>query len=58
MICYKDMTFCISPNCTGECEREFTDQDKVRADKSGLPVMFARFCGIEKDVCEITLEEE
>lgn len=38
MICYKDTTFCASPNCKNECGREFTSEDEINAKRRRLDV--------------------
>ena len=47
MICYRDTTFCISPNCT--CGRTLTDEIKEAAKKwwggDGAPIAVAYYCG-------------
>ena len=49
MMCYRDMTFCISPNCTNACGRKLTDKIKDDADKwwgkPGAPIAMSYFCG-------------
>lgn len=49
---YKDKTFCSSPNCTNECGRKITEQEKAHAISLGLYVAYAYFCG------EGTIKEE
>jgi len=45
MITYKDRTFCNSPQCTNECGRKIEQQDWEAAEKLGLPIAIAYFCG-------------
>ena len=49
MICYRDMTFCVSPDCTNECGRQLTDEIKEDANKwwgkEGAPIAMSCFCG-------------
>lgn len=49
MICYKDQTYCSSKTRKHTCGREFTEQDKLDAEKwwggEGYPVAFGEFCG-------------
>ena len=33
MLCYKDMTFCISKNCQNKCGRKLTEDIKQKADE-------------------------
>lgn len=47
MICYKDRTFCSSPDCKNECGRKITEDEKVYAKKLGLLVSYAYFCNKE-----------
>ncbi len=44
MICYRDMTFCISEDCKNECGRQLTKEDREKADKIGLPIAVSKFC--------------
>ena len=48
MMCYRDTTFCSSPNCKNECGREFTEWDKEGARKwwggDDAPIAFSEFC--------------
>ncbi len=44
MICYKDRTFCASPNCENKCGRKPTKEDLERANALGLPMSFGYFC--------------
>jgi hypothetical protein len=44
MLCYKDKTFCASDVETHTCGRELTREDEARAEKIGLPIMYAHFC--------------
>lgn len=48
-MCYRDRTYCISPNCKGECGKKLTDEERKRAEKSKLPISYAYFCGEPKD---------
>ena len=43
MICYKDMTFCCSKNCT--CSRKIEDWQIKEAEMLGLEVCYTDFCG-------------
>lgn len=48
MICYKDKTYCDDKVETHTCGREFTEQDKLDAEKwwggKDYPVAFGSFC--------------
>jgi hypothetical protein len=48
MVCYRDRTFCGSPNCKNKCGRQFTDEDHEDALKwwggAGYPVSLSLFC--------------
>lgn len=54
MMCYRDMTFCISTACTNKCGRKLTD--KIRADaerwwgKPGAPISMSYFCDDKGEV--------
>ena len=47
MMCYKDMTFCISPECENKCGRKLTSEIKIAAEKwmKNAPIACACFCG-------------
>ena len=45
MLTYKDKTFCFSPDCINECGRQLTHEDRENANKLGLPIGGAFFCG-------------
>jgi hypothetical protein len=49
MLCYRDMTFCTSPYCKGECGRELTEEVRAAADKAGLPISCQHFCKPTED---------
>lgn len=53
MMCYRDMTFCISKDCTNECGRQLTKEIIEAADKwwgeQGAPISVSTFCGEEKN---------
>ena len=44
MICYKDRAFCASDVEEHTCGRELTEEDKRKAEESGLPVCFGDYC--------------
>ena len=46
MYCYKDRTFCASPNCENECGRKMTEYERKEAQQQELPVCSAYFCGV------------
>lgn len=53
MICFKDKTFCASPDCNNECGRKMTDEEKEELKVANLPenwdgmlgVSYRYFCG-------------
>lgn len=51
MICYKDMTFCVSKDCTNECGVKLTKEIIEAANKwwgkEGAPIAMSAFCGDE-----------
>lgn len=57
MMCFKDQTFCASPDCNNACGRKMTDELKeeyVRANAPDkwdglLPVSYNYFCGEPED---------
>lgn len=48
MICFRDMAFCNSPVCTGECGRQWTPELQKEAEEwwggADAPVAFSDFC--------------
>ena len=44
MICYRDTTFCASPNCQNACGRKLTEFELAEAKKLGLDICYAYFC--------------
>lgn len=44
MMCYKDRTYCSSAYCTDKCGRRLTEEDRLEANKLGLPICVADFC--------------
>lgn len=58
MFCFKDRSYCCSPNCNNECGRKMSDEDKELLNKLskkwakdypecdlGYPVAYGFFCG-------------
>lgn len=51
MICFRDKTFCVSPNCENKCGYKLTDEIKKEADKwwgkgeGQAPISMSYFCG-------------
>ena len=49
MMCYRDSTFCVSPECTNECGRKLTPEIKKAAKEwwggEGAPIAMGVFCG-------------
>jgi hypothetical protein len=60
MICYKDTTYCASPNCRNECGRQFTKEDRKNAIKwwgsEDFPIAMAEFCDDKGNL--LTKQEE
>lgn len=54
VICFRDRTYCGSPNCQNKCGRKLTDADKEAAKKwwlnvtngedDGAPIAYMNFC--------------
>jgi hypothetical protein len=48
MICYRDMTFCVSPACANKCGRKLTDEVRAAAKRwwkgDGAPISMAEYC--------------
>jgi len=40
-----DRTFCASPECKGECGRQYTEDAREAAERIGKLLSFAYFCG-------------
>ena len=45
MICYRDMTFCVTPGC--KKEHAYTGEVMGAAKRAGLPCSLAYLCGEE-----------
>lgn len=45
MICFRDRTWCASPDCKGECGRKMSPEIKAEAKKSDLLTSWGLFCG-------------
>tara|TARA_R100001086_G_scaffold19134_1_gene9250 strand:+ start:322 stop:516 length:195 start_codon:yes stop_codon:yes gene_type:complete len=59
MICYRDRTYCVSPDCTNECGRKLTPEIRKEADKwwgkgpGSAPIAISCFCGGDiKDIVD------
>ena len=46
MLCYRDRTFCASPNCENKCGRKMADFDKLHARNSPFGVAWGFFCDV------------
>ena len=44
-MCYKDKTFCASPQCKNECGRQMTNEEKEHIKTQKEWVSYAYFCG-------------
>ncbi len=61
MIHFRDMTFCINPNCTCNEGRKLTDEIRAAAEKwwgkPGAPICMGDICGAKKEEesCETPL---
>jgi len=53
MICYKDMTFCVNPNCTCPDYRKLTDEVRTAAGVwwggPGAPISMGDCCGATEE---------
>lgn len=45
MYCYKDTTYCASPNCKNECGRKLTPEIWESAKKAEMMIAQSYFCG-------------
>lgn len=57
MMCYRDMTFCASPNCVNACGRQLSEKEK-KAIPKWLVVSYATFCDSEGRYRDKNLQEE
>ncbi len=55
MLCFRDTTYCASPNCQNNCGRMLTEELKAEAIRVGLPIAMARFC--DREPIEMVFEE-
>ncbi len=46
MLSFNDRTYCASPNCTNECGRKMTPEEKEKLSRSDLFVSTAYFCDV------------
>lgn len=44
MMCYKDKTWCKSPNCKNKCGRKISPEEIQEADLKGLFISWLPFC--------------
>ena len=61
MICFRDMTFCVSKNCTNKCGRKLT-QDVLDAARrwwggDSAPIATSRYCDGEADVIDDAMRD-
>ena len=47
MFSFRDKTYCASINCKNDCDRKITDELINEANKAGIPIAYAYFCGGE-----------
>jgi len=61
MICFRDMTFCVSMNCTNKCGRKLTDEVRAAARRwwggDGAPIATGRFCDGEADAIDDAIRD-
>lgn len=63
MICFRDRTWCSSPDCKGECGRKMTPEIREEARRNPLPVSWGNFCGCadypqQKDIMKETDKDD
>lgn len=46
MMCFRDVTYCASPNCKNECGRQLTEEIEQDAKNSKMLISVAYFCGV------------
>lgn len=49
-ICFKDKTFCQSPNCKNKCGRKMTEVEKKQLESNPMAVCYGYFCGDPENV--------
>lgn len=53
MICYRDMTFCVSPKCKNKCGRKLTAKIRKDARKwwgsDNAPIAVSNFCDVKEE---------
>lgn len=54
MICFRDRTYCASPNCVNLCGRQLTPEVREAAESAGMMVAVGYFCGEPERVKEVT----
>lgn len=55
---FKDKTFCASPGCENECGRKMTEDEKKELIRDPMPVCYAYFCGILREIPGYWIYEE
>lgn len=45
MMCFRDKTYCQSPNCINDCGRQLTNEVKESAIRADMPIACGYFCG-------------
>lgn len=50
MYCYRDRTFCGSPNCKNKCESQLTKEQAADAESMNMPIAYSEFCDANGEV--------
>jgi hypothetical protein len=50
MLCFKDTTFCASPNCNNQCGHKITEQEREKSKRLNMIISVAYFCDIPEKI--------
>ena len=57
MVCYKDRSYCVSPDCKNDCKRQLTEEIRQGARDMNMPLSVGYFCGLP-DFMKMQEEEQ
>ena len=46
MLCYKDRSYCVSPDCKNDCRRQLTEEIHQEARDMNMHLSVGYFCGL------------
>ena len=62
MICYKDTTFCASPNCKNKCGRKLTKKDIKNAIEwwggENFPIAYSNYCDDKGELLNANIRDK